>query len=81
MTPFEIEILYHNESTKMLKEMDINFSYESLDRKKCMLFEVQAAHSMINHGREYTEIYVSGGVFTAPMTYRQFLELYIIHNR
>jgi hypothetical protein len=80
MTPFEITILYHNESTKMLKSINMPFSYESLDVVPMMLFNIDGAHSHMNNGIEYTEIYTGTGTVVAPMSYREFLELYKKHN-
>lgn len=80
MNPFEIEILYHNESTKMMKELDINFSFDSLDIMKCTLFQINAVHPRISDGKEYVDIYVSSGVLTSPMRYDEFIELYNWYN-
>lgn len=80
MNPFEVDILYHNESTKMMKELDINFSFDSLDCMRCTLFHINAVHPHINQGKEYVDIYVSSGILTSPMSYDQFIELYNWYN-
>lgn len=80
MNPFEIAILYHNESTKMLKSINMPFSYESLDVIPMTVFRVDGVHPHMNSGKEYTEVYLGTGTVVCPMSYREFLELYKRHN-
>lgn len=80
MNPFEIEILLHNESTRMLKSINMNFSFEALDVIPMLLHRFDAAHPYYKNGIEYTEIYLGTGTVLTPMTYEEFIELYKAYN-
>lgn len=80
MNPFEIEILFHNESTRMLKSINMNFSFDALDVIPMMLHHFDAAHPFYKDDKEYTEIYLGPGTVISPMTYQEFIELYKAYN-
>lgn len=80
MNPFEIEILLHNESTKMLKSININFSFDALDVIPMFIHRFDAAHPFHHNEKEYTEIYLGTGTVISPMTYDEFIELYKAYN-
>jgi hypothetical protein len=80
MSPFEIEILYHNESTRMLKSMDMQFSFEALDVIPMYVNHFDAIHPHYNQGREYTEIFIGGGTVICTLSYSEFIELFKAYN-
>lgn len=80
MNPFEIEILYHNESTKMLRSINMSYSFDALDRIPMFIHHFDAVHPIYNDGNEYTEIYLGPGTVISPMSYNEFIETYKAFN-
>lgn len=80
MNPFEIEILFHNDSTRMLRSINMNFSFDALDVIPMYLHHFDGAHPHYNNGKEYTEIFIGGGTVISPLTYMEFIELYKAYN-
>jgi hypothetical protein len=80
MNPFEIEILYHNESTKMLRSINMTYSFDALDRIPMFIHHFDAVHPFVNDGKEYTEIYLSTGTVLCTLTYDEFIETYKAFN-
>lgn len=80
MNPFEIEILYHNESTKMLRSINMKYSMDALDVMPMFLHHFDAAHPLYDNDKEYTEIYLGTGTVISPIPYSEFIELYKAYN-
>lgn len=65
----EIEILYHSDTTKMLKELDMDFNWADLDRKMVYFNNIDVIIPYDKDGLEYTEIHVGSNVYISTLPY------------
>lgn len=65
----EIEILYHSENTKMLKDLDMDFNWDDLDRVMAYFNNIDVALPYVRDGVEYTEIHSGGHTYISTVPY------------
>jgi len=71
----EIEILYHTDTTRMLKDLDMEFNWEDLDRRMAYFNTVDVIIPYERDGLEYTEIHVGHGTYISPLPYHLMKEI------
>ncbi len=67
-----IEVFHHSEATKILKNNDLEFSFDNCVRKKVTIYSPEFIHAVmpITEGeKEYTEVYTECGVLSCPYTH------------
>ena len=68
-----IDILYHSDETRRLRDSNIDFDFTMLDVRPCYLVDFKAAHPVLNNGNEYTEIYLGGQTLICVLEFEQFI--------
>lgn len=75
----EIEILYHSDTTRMLKDLDMEFNWDDLDRKVAYFNNIDVILPYQKDGIEYTEIHAGHGVYITPLNY-EILKDILLNN-
>jgi hypothetical protein len=65
----EIEILYHTDTTKMLKDLDMEFNWDDLDRVMAYFCNIDVILPYFRDGVEYTEIHVGNHTYISTVPY------------
>ena len=65
----EIEILYHTYTTKMLKDLDMEFNWDDLDRVMAYFCNIDVILPYFRDGVEYTEIHVGNHTYISTVPY------------
>jgi hypothetical protein len=65
----EIEILYHSDTTRMLKDLDMDFNWDDLDRVMAYFCNIDVILPYVRDGIEYTEIHVGNHTYISTVPY------------
>lgn len=73
MNGIYIDILYHTDETRKLRDNGVEFDFTLLDVHQCYLTDFKAAHPVYSNGNEYTEIYLGGQTLICVLDFKQFI--------
>jgi hypothetical protein len=67
--PIAIPVFYHNDSTRSLSDLEIDFSYSSCDQRDVYFYsiDVVAPHPGDEEDQVYTKIVSGGESFISPL--------------
>lgn len=75
MRYIDIEVLMHNDSTKLMDSLDMDFDFINCDVQMIRIYEISLAMPYINNDVEYTRIFVGGQTFISPLRFNDFKKL------
>lgn len=75
MNYIDIEVYVHNESTKLMDSLDMEYDLENADLKTARLYRIDYILPYEKDGKEYTQIHVADNSFITPVAYNDFKKL------
>lgn len=65
----EIKIFYHSDQTRLLKDLNVEYTVEQCEVKSFILYDlnfISAIMPYVENGKVYSEIYTEAGALTSP---------------
>lgn len=63
----KLPILFNNDSTDQLEELNINFNLKDYDVREMTFYCINGIAPYVEHGKDYTMVYSNGFDFICPL--------------
>ena len=75
MRYLDIDVLVHNDSTKLMDSLEMDFDLETCDIKTIRIYKISFIMPYEQNGINYTQIFINGNSFISPLDYNTFKKL------
>lgn len=72
MSYIDIDVFVHNDSTKLMDSLDMNFDLENCDVKNIRLYDITYIMPYEENGQTYTQIFTHCQGLVSPIPYDEF---------
>lgn len=72
MRYIDIDVFVHNDSTKLMNNLEMEFDLDTCDIKKIRLFDITYIMPYEEKGKTYTQIFTHSQGLVSPIPYEEF---------
>lgn len=72
MKYIDIDVFVHNDSTKLMNNLDMQFDLDTCDVKQIRLYDITYIMPYEENGKEYTQIFTHCQGLVSPIPYDDF---------